>query len=302
MEQKKYVGFWKRFVAYLFDLIFVSLPYYSIIGLFKLDINSSIYQLMSLIVNALYFIFFWATQDGQTVGNRILKIKVIKEDGTAMNLSSAILRYVGFIFSSVILCIGFIWVGFDKKKQGLHDKLAKTVVIETGKPKTILVVISLIVGLISFSLIVASFAIGQYNKIKNSGVNTSFVGDPSKLANEVFANANTYRRDNGLNEFVADSRLCAYAQRRLEQVNTLGKMDDGKGFYEDTSNVEMNNAYFIDNPNVSELHLTLPAYVDAIEIVDSWWNYENSSIKNKAYTNGCVRSDSNFIFFIMGGK
>jgi uncharacterized RDD family membrane protein YckC len=30
------------------------------------------------------------------------------------------------------LLLGFIWVGFDQRKQGWHDKLAKTVVIKTN--------------------------------------------------------------------------------------------------------------------------------------------------------------------------
>jgi uncharacterized RDD family membrane protein YckC len=28
--------------------------------------------------------------------------------------------------------LGFIWVGFDKRKQGWHDKLAGTLVVKQG--------------------------------------------------------------------------------------------------------------------------------------------------------------------------
>ena len=34
------------------------------------------------------------------------------------------------MISSVILCLGLIWVGFDKKKQGWHDKIAKLFVVK----------------------------------------------------------------------------------------------------------------------------------------------------------------------------
>jgi uncharacterized RDD family membrane protein YckC len=33
--------------------------------------------------------------------------------------------------SAILLCIGFLMVAFDTRKQGLHDKLAKTLVLRT---------------------------------------------------------------------------------------------------------------------------------------------------------------------------
>ena len=43
-----------------------------------------------------------------------------------------ILRYVGYFVSILPLCLGFIWVGIDKRKQGFHDKIANTVVIRSN--------------------------------------------------------------------------------------------------------------------------------------------------------------------------
>ncbi|MBD0189374.1 RDD family protein, partial [Acinetobacter baumannii] len=34
-----------------------------------------------------------------------------------------------YIPSILVFCIGLIWVAFDAKKQGWHDKMAKTVVV-----------------------------------------------------------------------------------------------------------------------------------------------------------------------------
>ncbi len=43
-------------------------------------------------------------------------------------------RYLAYYVSVIPFCLGFIWVGIDKKKQGFHDKLAGTVVIrDRGK-------------------------------------------------------------------------------------------------------------------------------------------------------------------------
>ena len=41
----------------------------------------------------------------------------------------AFLRWIGYMLSSLPLNLGFLWVAFDARKQGFHDKLAGTVVI-----------------------------------------------------------------------------------------------------------------------------------------------------------------------------
>jgi len=40
------------------------------------------------------------------------------------------LRYLGYYVSTIVLFLGFFWVAWDKKKQGWHDKMARTVVIK----------------------------------------------------------------------------------------------------------------------------------------------------------------------------
>jgi uncharacterized RDD family membrane protein YckC len=39
-------------------------------------------------------------------------------------------RYFAYFLSTIPLGLGLIWVAFDKRKQGWHDKLAGTVVIK----------------------------------------------------------------------------------------------------------------------------------------------------------------------------
>jgi uncharacterized RDD family membrane protein YckC len=46
-----------------------------------------------------------------------------------MTFGLAFLRWVGYIISAVVLYLGFVWIAFDAKKQGWHDKIAGTVVI-----------------------------------------------------------------------------------------------------------------------------------------------------------------------------
>jgi uncharacterized RDD family membrane protein YckC len=40
-----------------------------------------------------------------------------------------IIRYLGYYVSMIPLMLGILWVGFDARKQGWHDKMAGTVVV-----------------------------------------------------------------------------------------------------------------------------------------------------------------------------
>jgi uncharacterized BrkB/YihY/UPF0761 family membrane protein len=80
------------------------------------------------LIGLAYFVIFWATS-GQTPGKMALGIKVISVDGTSVGWGKAILRYIGYIISVIVLFLGFIWIAFDSKRQGWHDKIAKTLVV-----------------------------------------------------------------------------------------------------------------------------------------------------------------------------
>jgi len=40
------------------------------------------------------------------------------------------MRYLGYIVSVIPCYIGLIWAAFDPKKQGWHDKIANSVVVQ----------------------------------------------------------------------------------------------------------------------------------------------------------------------------
>ena len=84
-----------------------------------------LFQLASLA----YFVGFW-TWRGQTPGMMLLGLRVAREvDGRNPGLVPSSLRYAGYVLSWIALFIGFIWVAFDGRKQGWHDKIAGTVVV-----------------------------------------------------------------------------------------------------------------------------------------------------------------------------
>lgn len=67
-----------------------------------------------------------------TLGKKIMKIKVVDDSGNRMNLHKSMSRNLSKSLSILVFALGFIWILFDKKKQGWHDKLNKTFVVGRG--------------------------------------------------------------------------------------------------------------------------------------------------------------------------
>ena len=64
----------------------------------------------------------------------ILKLVIVDEKtGGTPTISQWVVRYVGYYVAMLPFFLGLAWVGIDKRKQGLHDKLSRTVVVK--KPR-----------------------------------------------------------------------------------------------------------------------------------------------------------------------
>jgi len=135
----KYVGFWKRTVAVLVDtflIIIVTLPI--LIWAYGIDyINNEHVEKGSLdvIINYVFptiaVILLWKYYQA-TPGKMIFKATIVDANtGGKPTLKQWIIRYLGYFVSLLPFGLGYFWVAFDKKKQGFHDKLANTVVIQS---------------------------------------------------------------------------------------------------------------------------------------------------------------------------
>jgi hypothetical protein len=60
----------------------------------------------------------------------LLNQRVVGADGQPVSTGKAILRYLGYIISGVLLSLGFLLAAFDRRRQGLHDKLGGTFVVK----------------------------------------------------------------------------------------------------------------------------------------------------------------------------
>jgi uncharacterized RDD family membrane protein YckC len=126
-------GFWIRVVAYIIDAILFGIVGNLINSLFFRFNNVQASQAVGLILSAIYFTWLWSESSpwpGQTVGMKILNLKVVRTDGSILTLSQAFIRWVGLLISFFAIFIGVIWVAFDANKQGWHDKIAGTYVVK----------------------------------------------------------------------------------------------------------------------------------------------------------------------------
>lgn len=78
-----------------------------------------------------YFVVFWSTT-GQTPGDRLMRIRVCRDDGGRVNVARAFLRLVYLTLAAIPLFAGFLPILFDDRRRGLHDMLAGTVVVASA--------------------------------------------------------------------------------------------------------------------------------------------------------------------------
>lgn len=132
-----YAGFWIRVGASFIDsIIFLALTIplmYLVYG--DAYFASEEFSLggFDLTINYVFpfvaTILFWMYKAG-TPGKLMLKLCVVDDKtGNPPSFNQSLIRYIGYIVSTIPFFLGFFWVGWDKKKQGWHDKMAKTIVV-----------------------------------------------------------------------------------------------------------------------------------------------------------------------------
>lgn len=153
MADKRFGGFWRRLLAYGVDKIILHIlsSILFLIGILAMGLGGIslqrvalsgeiprgmevfliVYWVTTVIVGLIYFTWFHGTI-GQTPGKMLLCLRVIQVSGEKMTPGLAFLRWVGYIVSSLPFWLGFLWIAFDGRKQGWHDKIAATLVVRTG--------------------------------------------------------------------------------------------------------------------------------------------------------------------------
>lgn len=148
----RYAGFWIRVGAWLIDAIILGIVNSVISAFFGGGLGALVKPgqdpstinvaavfgaigMMILITCAIqfaYFTFLESSEKQATLGKMALGLKVTDLNGQRISVGRAAGRFFSKIISSLILCIGYIMVGFTEKKQGLHDMIAGTYVVRTN--------------------------------------------------------------------------------------------------------------------------------------------------------------------------
>ena len=141
---KEYAGFWIRVVAYFIDGIILGIAMWIFIFILgaifvgtgsNSDLNPSMaiigvlgFYAVIIIGFLLYFAIMESSDHQATLGKMAVGIRVGDARGNKISLANAVGRTAAKYLSGLILYIGFMMVGWDDRKQGLHDKLADTYV------------------------------------------------------------------------------------------------------------------------------------------------------------------------------
>ena len=122
----EYAGFWIRLGAGVIDLLILGSVLTILIYFFP---AAAIWLPAGIVISFAYLLSFWVWR-GQTPGKMAVNIKVIRTDSSPVKWQCAIRRCLGYIVSAITVFLGFIWVAFDARKQGLQDKIADTYVVK----------------------------------------------------------------------------------------------------------------------------------------------------------------------------
>ena len=125
-----YAGFGQRFLAALLDglIIFaVSVLLNMVLSAVRLGMLGVIAQLA---VSIAYYVFYQKKQ-GQTLGKKVMNIKVVDASGkTPTEVTFFLREIIGKFVSAIILMIGYLFPLWDAKRQALHDKIVNTYVVK----------------------------------------------------------------------------------------------------------------------------------------------------------------------------
>lgn len=134
-----YAGIIRRLIAGIIDVMLILASaqiIYLIISIAGLTRNLTngqtelVTDFLSFIIGWVYYAQMESSTYQATIGKQILQISVTRLDGERLSFARASARYFAKLLSTVTFFVGYLMAGFTEKKQALHDKIAKTVVVQ----------------------------------------------------------------------------------------------------------------------------------------------------------------------------
>ena len=149
MLRPDYTGLVTRAIGFGIDAVIIDLAAVVVaaivalaLSLFKVPsrIDTALAALGAVVFivwGAAYFVTFWSTT-GQTPGARIMRFRVLAPGAKRGHIGPrrALLRLLAMILAAIPLLAGYFMVLFDDRRRGLHDRLARTVVVDAPDTET----------------------------------------------------------------------------------------------------------------------------------------------------------------------
>src|SRR5690606_9883837 len=104
--------------------------------LLLLGSDATVGGILGLTLGGAYYWYFWTDRNGQTPGKMVMKIRVVKLDGGPLSTGDSLMRYGGYLINArpFFFGLGWMWAFIDPRRQGWHDKLARTCVVVAEPP------------------------------------------------------------------------------------------------------------------------------------------------------------------------
>jgi uncharacterized RDD family membrane protein YckC len=144
-----YTGLVTRAIGFGIDAVIIDLAAATVTAIVALALNlfnipskidtalAAVGAVVFIAWSAAYFVTFWSTT-GQTPGARVMRFRVLAPGATRGHLGPrrAFLRLLAMILSAIPLLAGYFMVLIDDRRRGLHDRLARTVVVDAPDTET----------------------------------------------------------------------------------------------------------------------------------------------------------------------
>ncbi|MDR3371451.1 RDD family protein [Rhodoferax sp.] len=136
-SELEYAGFWIRVLATIIDtllILMITLPLLVSIYGWKYFSYEKVVAgpadfLVSWVLPAVAVILFWVKRQA-TPGKQVLSLRVLDaETGASLSGMQSLGRYLAYFVSLIPFGLGLLWIAFDNRHQGWHDKLANSVVV-----------------------------------------------------------------------------------------------------------------------------------------------------------------------------
>ncbi len=132
--QLEYLGFFPRLITSIIDYVVLTIANFILVLPFMSDkaLAGIINIAYALVAYWLYYTLMESSHYQATLGKLALKCKVTDLDGERIGFGQANARYWAKMVSCISLMGGYLMPFFNSKKQTLHDKIAKCVVIKVN--------------------------------------------------------------------------------------------------------------------------------------------------------------------------